>query len=152
VTEHVFILSEQEWLGEGTIRLSMVDEPLNFQTHWNNKKKDSSGLIECLQKIQIKGISDVMHNQFLIYDLANNQFVIELENLALGKVIGKGIIKEKLIAWEFRAVELGFEGFELYERQADGSYLMSAEYATSDQLRTMIQGKLWLKPVSGPAT
>jgi hypothetical protein len=148
VTQHVFILSEQEWLGEGNIRLSMVDEPLHFQTHWNNKKKDSSGLIECLQKIQIKGISDVMHNQFLIYDLNNNQFVIELENLALGKVIGKGIIKEKLIAWEFRASELGFEGFELYERQADGSYLMSAEYATSDQLRTMIQGKLWVKQAS----
>lgn len=145
MADHPFILLPQEWLGEGKIQLSMIDEPLNFHTRWLSTKKNSTGLIECLQEIQIKGISDVMHNQFSIYDINSNQFTIELENLALGKVIGKGIIKEKLIAWEFRTGELGFEGFELYEQQGDGSYLMSAEYATSDQLRTLIQGKIWQK-------
>lgn len=145
MSEHPFILSAQEWLGEGKILLSMVDEPLSFHTRWNSSKKNPSGLIECMQEIQIKGISDVMQNQFAIYDISGNQFTIELENLALGKILGKGIIKENLIAWEFRAGELGFEGFELYERVNDESYLMNAEYSTSDQLRTTIQGKIWKK-------
>jgi hypothetical protein len=66
-----------------------------------------------------------------------------LENQALGKITGKGLINEKVIAWEFRVEDIGFEGFELYEKQDDLTYLMRAEYATSDQFRTLIQGRVW---------
>jgi hypothetical protein len=41
--------------------------------------------------------------------------------------------------------EIGFEGFEFYEKQDDKNYLMRAEYATTDQFRTLIQGRLWQK-------
>jgi hypothetical protein len=84
-----------------------------------------------------------MHNDFLIHNLTGGEFSIDLENQALGKVSGKGLVNDKLIAWEFRVEEIGFEGFELYEKQDDKNYLMRAEYATSDQFRTLIQGRLW---------
>jgi hypothetical protein len=140
---HPFILTPSSWLGEGKIQLNMVDEELAFFTRWKVAQKDDSGKIECVQEIQVKGLSDIMQNQFLFYDLAPGTFVIELENVALGRVVGNGVISDKVIAWEFRAPDLGFEGFELYEKQEDMSYLMRAEYATADQFRTVIKGKVW---------
>jgi len=144
MTNHAFILSPNSWLGEGKIQLSMVEEELGFYTRWNVASPDNGGKIECVQEIQVKGLSDVMINQFSFFDLTPSSFSIELENQALGKVIGSGIINDKVIAWEFRVNELGFEGFEFYEKQSDNSYFMRAEYATSDQFRTIIQGKVWL--------
>ena len=59
-------------------------------------------------------------------------------------MVGKGTINHKLIGWEFRLDHLGFEGFEFYEKGADSdTYLMHAEYATSDDFRTAIHGKIW---------
>jgi hypothetical protein len=141
---HHFLLTPSAWLGQGKIQLNMVSEELAFFTRWNAENADGNGRIECLQEIQVKGLSDIMHNDFLIYNLnANGEFSIDLENQALGKVTGTGLINEKVIAWEFRIEEIGFEGFELYEKQDENNYLMRAEYATSDQFRTLIQGRLW---------
>ena len=140
---HAFILMPNQWLGEGKIVLNMVEEELAFFTRWNISQKDTSGLIECVQEIQVKGLSDIMLNQFLFTNFTNNSFDIELENQALGKIVGGGVISEKVIGWEFRMPELGFEGFEFYERQEDNSYLMHAEYTTSDQFRTLIKGRVW---------
>lgn len=143
MNEHPFLLTPTDWVGEGKIQLSMVDEQLAFTTKWTSSKKDANGHIQCLQEMQIKGLSEGMQNQFSVFDITPGNFIIELENIALGKVVGKGLINDKLIAWEFRSQELGFEGFEFYERQANGDYLWLAEYATKDQLRTVIQGKMW---------
>lgn len=126
----------------------MVEEELGFFTRWNAAHKDSSGRIECIQEIQVKGLSDIMLNQFSFYDVSPTTFAIELENQALGKVVGTGVISEKVIAWEFRVLELGFEGFEMYEKQTNDLYLMRAEYSTADQFRTVIQGKIW-RPEAG---
>ena len=142
-TNHPFILSPSSWLGEGKIQLNMVDEELGFFTRWNVTHPEGTGKIECVQEIQVKGLSDIMFNQFLFYDVSHNTFIIELENQALGRVVGSGIISDKVIGWEFRVEELGFEGFEFYEKQSDGTYQMRAEYATQDQFRTLIQGKVW---------
>lgn len=146
MTTHPFILKPSSWLGEGKIQLNMVEEELAFYTRWNIAQRDDTGKIECLQEIQVKGLSDIMHNQFLFYDLTSGTFVIELENPSLGKVIGSGLITDKVIGWEFKAIDIGFEGFEFYEKQVDNSYLMRAEYATADQFRTIIKGKVWEKP------
>jgi len=140
---HPFLLTPSSWLGQGRIQLNMVDEELSFVTKWNVGNCDSEGRIECIQEIQIKGLSDVMHNQFNIFDVNCGEFQIQLENDALGKVSGKGLINEKIIAWEFRVEDMGFEGFELYEKQNEQNYLMRAEYATADQFRTLIQGNVW---------
>jgi hypothetical protein len=140
---HQFLLTPYPWLGQGKIQLNMVSEELAFFTRWSAENADGDGRIECLQEIQVKGLSDIMHNEFLIYNLTSGEFSIDLENQALGKITGTGLINEKVIAWEFRIEEIGFEGFELYEKQDENNYLMRAEYATNDQFRTSIQGRLW---------
>jgi hypothetical protein len=140
---HQFLMTPSSWLGQGKIQLNMVSEELAFFTRWNVDNVDGDGRIECLQEIQVKGLSDIMHNEFLIYNVANGEFAIDLENQALGKITGIGIVNEKVIAWEFRIEEIGFEGFEFYEKQDENNYLMRAEYATSDQFRTLIQGRVW---------
>lgn len=121
----------------------MVDEELFYFTRWVVNARSDIGDIECIQEIQVKGMSDIMHNQFTIKNLSPTAFVIELENQALGRVQGEGVINDKVIAWEFRVKDIGFEGFEFYEKQPDNTYFMRAEYATSDQFRTIISGKLW---------
>ncbi len=141
--KHNFIFSPSVWLGEGKIQLNMVEEELPFYTKWNINSKDPEGKIECVQQIQVKGLSEMMHNQLWFSDFVTGNFVLELDNPSIGKVSGKGLITEKMIAWEFRVPQIGFEGFETYEKQADDSYLMHAEYATADQLRTVIKGKVW---------
>lgn len=146
--EHPFLLYPNRWLGEGKIQLNLFEDELAFVTKWESSFKTPQGNIECVQEIQIKGLSDVMHNQFSLFNMNPNGFQIELENLALGKVVGKGILTDKLIAWEFRVPDLSFEGFEFYEKQKDGSYLMRAEYSTSDQYRTLIVGKIWQQTAS----
>jgi len=140
---HAFLLEPGAWLGQGKIQLNMVAEELTFFTRWNIGLSDTKGRIECLQEIQVKGLSDIMHNQFAMYDFSSGEFAIDLENQALGKIIGKGLVNEKVIAWEFRVEEMGFDGFEFYEKIDDKNYLMRAEYATSDQFRTLIEGKIW---------
>lgn len=140
---HHFLLTPSAWLGQGKIQLNMVAEELAFFTRWNSSNVDGEGRIECFQEIQVKGLSDVMHNEFLIYNVNSGEFQIDLENQALGRVTGTGLISEKVIAWEFRIIDIGFEGFELYEKQDENNYLMRAEYATSDQFRTLIQGRVW---------
>jgi hypothetical protein len=143
MSTHSFILTPSQWLGEGKIVLNMVEEELAFFTRWNVSDKDPAGLIECVQEIQVKGLSDIMMNQFIFTNVSQNSFTIELENQALGKIVGTGVINDKVIGWEFRMPELGFEGFEFYEKQPDNSYMMHAEYSTSDQFRTLIKGRVW---------
>ena len=141
---HLFIFKPSLWLGEGKIRLNMVQEELNFFTRWKTQQSDATGLIESIQEIQVKGLSDIMINQFSFFAITPTQFSLELENHALGKIQGGGILNEKVIAWEFRVPDIGFEGLELYEKEGEHAYLMRAEYTTSDQFRTSIEGRIWL--------
>jgi hypothetical protein len=62
----------------------------------------------------------------------------------LGSVQGKGIIDAKTIAWEFRG-HPDFEGFEVYELQENGDFMLHAEYSSLDQIRTIIDGRIWKK-------
>jgi len=131
-----------KWFGEGKICLNMLNEELSFFTRWTVGQEEQ-GYIESTQEIQVKGLSDVMVNYFNISDRHPASFSIFMENHAVGNVQGTGIIDKTLIGWEFRAQEQGFEGFEYYEKQLDGSYLVRGEFSTVDQLRTTIQGRIW---------
>ena len=142
--EHPFIFKAGAWLGEGKITLSMMEDALPFYTKWKVPEISSNGRVDSMQEIQITGLADVMQNQFAFYDITRKGFHIELENQSIGQVVGKGIISEKLIGWEFRLDHLGFEGFEFYEKsELPDTYLMHAEYATNDDFRTVIHGKIW---------
>jgi len=142
---HKFLLSPGDWTGEGKLLLNMVGEDLNFLASWNIPSKDQAGKIQCVQEIQIHGLSESMRNEISFFDFAPNSFCVEMENPNVGRVLGTGTFDDKLIAWEFRENDLNFEGFETYILQEDGSYVMHGEYVSSDQFRTQIQGKIWVK-------
>lgn len=140
---HNFIFIPKPWVGEGIITLNMVEEKLNFFTKWSIIEPDLSGKIQSVQELQISGISENMRNELTFFDFTDNKFSVEMENLNIGKVVGCGVYDEKMLAWEFRENDLNFEGYETYHLQKDGSYLVHAEYVTSDQFRTQIDGKIW---------
>jgi len=140
---HAFILQSGIWLGEGRIKLSLLPEKLFFFTRWKVHPKDREGKIFCQQEIQVKGLSDVMVNHFTFTDIVSTAFHIIMDNHAVGRVNGMGILRPEMIGWEFRVQELGFEGFEFYEKQTPDEYHVHGEFATSDDLRTEVHGKIW---------
>lgn len=143
---HSFIFSPGKWLGEGKIHLNQIEEELAFFTRWTVLEQEEKQ-IECMQEIQVKGLSDIMINHFVIFDIVGSTFSLLMENHAIGQVQGTGILHELAIGWEFRVPELGFEGFEYYEKESDESYRMRGEFATNDQLRTTMQGRIWKQKV-----
>jgi hypothetical protein len=147
IDKHNFIFSPGAWMGEGSITLNMVEEELNFYTKWNVVDKDFAEKIKSVQEIQIAGISENMRNELTFFDFTPTGFSVEMENLNIGRVVGKGVYNDTLIAWEFRENDLNFEGFETYRLLEDGSYAMHSEYVTSDQFRTQIDGRIWLPPI-----
>ena len=147
MNEHPFIFQPGVWLGEGRVSLSMMKEnELRFCTKWNVREIDDHAKIEAFQEIEISGLADRMENQFIFYDVTKKGFCIELENQALGAVVGQGLLHPEKISWEFRLGHLGFEGFEFYEKgEEPDMYLVHAEYMASDDFRTTIHGKIWKK-------
>lgn len=145
MVNHPFILETGNWIGEGKIRFSMMEgEDLSLTIRWVIPPPDAKGKIAAVQDIHIGGLSENMCNRLIFYDITSDCFNIELQNQSLGTVIGKGIVNKKLIGWEFRLEKFGFEGFEFYETSKQkGIYLFHAEYATSDDFRTVMHGKVW---------
>ncbi|HEV7738203.1 MAG TPA: hypothetical protein VGO47_12640 [Chlamydiales bacterium] len=140
---HSFIFNPGSWIGEGKITLNMVEEDLTFNSNWTVMNKDFAGKVSCAQDIAIHGLSDCMRNELTFYGFENKGFSVDMENPNIGKITGVGVFDEKTIAWEFRDNGSNFEGYESYDLQADGSYIMRGEYVTSDQLRTKIEAKIW---------
>lgn len=140
---HEFILKSGNWIGEGKILLNMVSEQLPFKMSWTIGERDKLGKIQCVQIVQIQGLSEQMKNEILFLNFSPKSFAIEMENSNVGRVVGTGVCDQKIVAWEFRENDLNFEGFESYHLQEDGSYVMHGEYITIDQLRTQIEGKIW---------
>lgn len=137
-------MAPKVWEGSGTIRFNMSAETLTFQTVWEITHEED-GSITCTQDINIDDVPDKMINKFSISDLREDKFFINLSNEILGSVDGNGIIDEKILAWEFRGNDLDFEGYEIFEKQDKHTYLTRAEFTSKDQMRTMIEGKIWLQ-------
>lgn len=140
---HSFMLQPGEWLGEGTVSFSASPDEVKFYTKWT-VKESSDPTVSCEQVVEILGVDEHVLNRFTLSDIDASSFQILLENDSLETVSGKGIIDDTKIAWEFRGHET-FEGFEVYERSEDGGYTMHAEYASPDQFRTVINGRIWKK-------
>ncbi len=141
---HIFIFDSGIWLGKGVIKLNVAKEALNFSMRWTIEKEKKSQII-ALQEIEISGIADVIKNQFYFYNIKPNRFKIRLESQNLGEVVGDGVMKKNLLAWEFRRADSEFEGYEVYNLQEDNSFSLMAEYSTSENFRTKIQGQIWKK-------
>lgn len=146
----LFIFTPGFWIGEGMMELSNVSEKIPFVVKWmvpNIRPEDP--YIELIQQIQIKGHSDALTNNFTLKDFEKHRFSIILENDNIGQVMGPGQIKSDWIGWEFKENLVGFDGYEYYQHQGDGHYIMEAEYSTSDDLRTVMRGKLWKHTKAG---
>lgn len=143
--QHPFILESGNWYGEGSIQFSMMEEgKLPLTTHWVIPSPDKEGKIAAIQEIQVEGMNENMRNHFLFYNIEQEEFHVALENQSFGSMVGKGIVNPKVIGWEFRLEQFGFEGFEFYEAtKKKDMYLCHAEYATADDFRTIIHGKIW---------
>lgn len=149
MVKHTFIFAPGTWYGEGKILLNLMEEELMFQTHWTVQARDFTGKVQSTQQVQIQGLSEEMRNELVFYDFQQRLFQVEMENPNIGRVVGSGVFDEKMIAWEFRGEP--FQGFETYLLQDDlRSYLMKAEYVTSDQLRTQIEARIWLQSQEVP--
>jgi len=142
---HSFIFNPGSWGGEGKIVLNMVEEELIFNTLWAVQNKDFSGKVICAQDISIQGLSENMRNELTFYNFGAKDFTVDMENANVGRIVGKGVYDDKMIAWEFRNSDINFEGFETYMLQEDGSYTMKGEYLTADQFRTQIEARIFLK-------
>jgi hypothetical protein len=141
--KHTFILEPGHWIGEGKVTFSISTDFLRFYTRWQ-VTRDENGLIHAQQQVEMQGSDEAVINNFIIKKLSANTFDISLENQLLGVAVGKGVLDEKTLAWEFRDHQ-NFDGFEVYELQENGDYLLHAEYDSQDQFRTIIDGKIWKK-------
>ncbi len=140
---HAFIFYPGKWIGEGKIAFSASPEMLRFYTRWEVDKATPDG-IYCLQEVEMQGTEPNMKNAFVISHITASSFEIDIENDLFGKVHGTGVIDARTIAWEFHGKD-SLEGFEVYELQEDGDYMMHAEYTSVDQFRTIIDGRIWKK-------
>jgi hypothetical protein len=140
---HAFIFEQGLWIGEGKITFSVSPEHIHFYTRWTVEKV-ADHLIRSLQEVEMHGSDEKVKNEITFSEMTPHSFLIQLENHLIGSVKGKGIIDEKTIAWEVKG-EQGFEGFEVYELQENGDYMMHAEYVSTDQFRTIVDGRIWKK-------
>lgn len=143
MSNHEFLFTSGQWVGEGKVTFSSSSQHLRFYTKWL-LEKDDAGHVHCQQHVEMEGGQDRVFNVFLVSHILSESFVIELSNEMLGKIYGKGVIDAKTIAWEFRG-HPEFEGFEVYELQENGDYMLHAEYSSVEQFRTIIDGRIWKK-------
>lgn len=147
MTQH-FIFQPGMWIGEGKINFSDSTTTLRFYTRWEiQQTSDSPKELECVQNVEMQGGEEHVRNKLTVYDLEKDHFHIKLENELVGTVLGKGIIEKKKLAWEFRGSS-HFEGFEVYELQENGDYLFHAEYLSEENMRSIIEGRIWKKEKS----
>lgn len=138
---HTFLFQPGIWIGEGDVAFSGSKDKVHFFTKWVIFE-EREGEISCHQIVEIQGVEDHVNNRFTISSLDGAHFEILLENELMSCVTGKGLIDSLKIGWEFRQRD-NFDGFEVYELLEGGRYKMHAEYASSDQFRTIIDGVIW---------
>jgi hypothetical protein len=138
-----FIFTPGLWLGEGKISFSASHEFLKFYTKWEITE-ETPGIMTAVQVVEMQGVEEKVVNVFTFKDITPTSFTVLLENNVIGSMTGTGLRNEHVIAWEFRG-QTAFEGFEVYEQQESGDYFLHAEYGSSDQFRTIVEGLIWRK-------
>lgn len=139
---HSFLLIPGIWLGQGVIKIAGVEERLRYYTRWKVSAA-VEGVIFCTQEVEVQGVSEKKSNLYLFSDVKNSSFYLELDSESLGKIGGKGVIKEKVIAWELHGSHEQCEGFEIFELVSEDRYSTHAEFGSDKQENTVIQGLLW---------
>lgn len=147
MNQHKFLFIPGRWVGGGKITFSASYELIRFYTSWIIEEEKDGKMI-CRQRVEMQQIHESVNNQFVIYDVSENKFKIDLENELFGSVSGTGIFDANTIAWEFHGTSTQsnqFEGFEVYELQEDGDYMVHAEYSSEEFFRTIVDARIWRK-------
>lgn len=147
MNQHKFLFTPGRWVGGGKITFSASYELIRFYTSWVIEEVAESKIF-CRQRIEMQQINEMVNNFFIIYDISENGFKIDLENELFGSVSGAGIFDANIIAWDFHGTTTQsnqFEGFEVYELQEDGDYMMHAEYSSAELFRTIVDARIWKK-------
>lgn len=147
MTQHQFLFLPGRWVGAGKITFSNSDELLRFYTSWM-LAPEAEGEMYCNQRVELQGVDEQILNSLKVYDVTENDFKIDLESAPAGIVTGKGIIDAKIISWEFHGTG-SIEGFEVYELQDNGDYMVHAEYSIAGIFSTCVDGRIWRKE-TGP--
>ncbi|MFV0339879.1 MAG: hypothetical protein ACK5MA_04495 [Parachlamydiaceae bacterium] len=137
-----FIFTPGIWLGEGSISFASFDEKVAFFTRWTIQEP-VPGEIEAFQEVELSSVEQTTRNRMQISELTKGSFKVTLENDLMGKVSGKGIYDDHMVAWELRD-QPGMEGYEVFKLQPDGTYQFRSEFS-SPPFRTLIEGKIWKK-------
>lgn len=140
---HQFLFAPGTWVGEGRVTLSGSPERIHYYTKWIVKAIEKNA-INVKQEVEMQGGGENVMNHFHFSSVTHDTFNLTLQNELLGEAQGKGIIEPKKIAWEILG-HPDFEGFEVYELQENGDYMVHAEYISPDQHRTTIDGRIWKK-------
>lgn len=143
MNKHDFIFKNGVWIGEGKVKFSTSLEQIHFYTKWKIQVVDKHES-RAEQQVEMRGGGENVVNYFTFSHIKDSGMAVALENEILGSASGKGVIDDKKIAWEFLQ-HSDFEGFEVYELQENGDYLLHAEYVSTDQHRTTIDGRIWKK-------
>jgi hypothetical protein len=141
--QHKFPFLSGRWIGGGKITFSASRELIRFYTGWTIET-DVNGVLQCTQQVEMQEINEKVTNTFTIYDITESAFKIDIASESIGHATGSGVIDKKTIAWEFHGRQ-GVEGFEVYELQDNGDYMLHAEYSSADLFRTIIDARIWQK-------
>lgn len=141
---HDFLFKEGLWIGEGKITFSVSPDHIRFYTRWSYLADKEQPTHKWVQEIEMHGSDEKAINHFVITPLTDATFAIALESEFAGKALGKGVIDPKKMAWEIKSPDT-FHGYEVYELQDNGDYLMHAEYVAQDNFRTLIDARIWQK-------
>lgn len=139
---HSFIFQPGCWLGQGHITIQGAIQPLKFYTKWiiSQEKED---VFLASQTVEIENVEEHVVTAYRFTKMTETHFSVLLENGDIGQVLGPGFISPDAISWEFDSPSL--QGFDTYERLANGNYRLHAEYSSSSQYRTIIHAELWKK-------
>ena len=140
---HAFIFTPGTFNGQGKVTFSSSPDVIRFFTQWEVQERDST-VIRAVQRVEMQGAPETLVNTFQFSAITSDSFDIELTNELLGAVHGKGVFNPTQFGWEFRGHPT-FEGFEVYHVDDKNDYHVHAEYASPDQYRTIINGRLWRK-------
>jgi len=142
-TKHQFLFTPSHWLGQGTVAFNTSQETIKFHTSWDVSEGDG-GIFQCRHDVELTGVTEHVVNNLTISDITSSEFVVTLTNDMVQNIKGIGVIDGERLAWEFNSVG-EFEGFEVYNLIEEDKYQFHAEYLSSNQFRTIIDGNIWKK-------
>jgi hypothetical protein len=140
MSHHSFIFSPGRWLGKGTITIQGAVKPIGFYVCWQISQAKGESFT-ATQTVEIEGVAEHVVTSYVFIDITETTFAVFLDSNSVGQVVGKGILTPDTVAWEYHAPEL--EGFEVYKKQENGHYSLHAEYSSTSQYRTIIEGIVW---------